>query len=108
MTKKTSAIAKAYTKAELVSAIAEENDLTKKQVTAVLASLNTLVERHVKSRGAGEFTIPGLLKIKRYKRKATKARPGRNPQTGKAITIAAKPAHNAVKVMALKPLKDML
>ncbi len=108
MVKKTSAIAKAYTKAELVAALAEENNLTKKDIIGVLASLNNIVERHVKNRGAGEFTMPGLLKIKRYKRKATKARAGRNPQTGKAITIAAKPAQNAVKVVALKPLKDML
>jgi len=108
MAKKDSAIGKAYNKAELVSAIAEDTGLTKKDISNVLASMNSLVERHVKSRGAGEFTIPGLLKIKRYKKKATKARAGRNPQTGEALTIAAKPAHNAVKVMALKPLKDML
>jgi len=108
MAKKTSAIAKAYTKAELVSAIAEENDLTKKDVAAVFDSLVGIVERHVKTRGAGEFTLPGLLKIKRYKKKASKKRTGRNPQTGEAITIKAKPAHNAIKVMPLKPLKDMV
>jgi len=106
--KKTGAIAKAYNKAALVSAIAEENGLSKKDVNNVFNSLNTIVARHIKTQGAGEFTLPGLLKIKRYKKKASKARTGRNPQTGETITIKAKSAHNAVKVMPLKPLKDMV
>ena len=52
--------------------------------------------------------MPGLLKIRSVKRPATKARMGRNPATGEEITIAAKPAHNVIRLSALKALKDTL
>ncbi|MEJ2693640.1 MAG: HU family DNA-binding protein, partial [Candidatus Thiodiazotropha sp.] len=37
-----------------------------------------------------------------------KARMGRNPATGEAIKIPAKPAKTVVKVTALKALKDKI
>jgi nucleoid DNA-binding protein len=40
-------------------------------------------------------------------KRATKARPGRNPFTGEEIMIAAKPARRVVRVRPLKALKDM-
>ena len=97
--------AKAPTKSEIISQIADKTGLTKKDVGAVFDELNTSIKRSLKK--SGEFTMPGLVKMRVVKKPATKARPGVNPFTGEAITIKAKPARKAVKVTALKGLKDM-
>ena len=66
--------------------------------------LESVIERHVRKRSVGEFTLPGLLKIKAAKRPATKKRMGRNPATGEEIVIPPKPATTRVRVTALKKL----
>jgi nucleoid DNA-binding protein len=106
-TKKKAAPAKAKppTKSEIISHLADKTGLTKKDVGAVFETLNAVIKKSLK--GAGEFTMPGLVKMRVVKKPATKARPGVNPFTGEAITIKAKPARKAVKVTALKGLKDM-
>ncbi len=106
-TKKLTAIRDPYTKAQLFAAIAEDTGLVKKDVAAVFESLNDHMLRHLKSRSAGTFTLPGLAKFTVNKKPATKARPGVNPFTGEEIMIAAKPARRVVKIRALKGLKDM-
>jgi nucleoid DNA-binding protein len=108
MSKKLTAIAEPYSKAQVVGAIAEETGLTRKQVTAVLDELKDLMHRHLKPRGAGVFTLPGLAKVSVTKKPATKARKGVNPFTGQPTTFAAKPARRVVKVRALKGLKDLI
>lgn len=104
----TTTVKKAPTKTEILNHIAGETELTRKDVQAVLDSLSGLIAKNLKPRGAGFFTVPGLMKIKVVKRLATKARKGVNPFTGEEIMIAAKPARKAVKIMALKGLKDMV
>jgi len=49
---------------------------------------------------AGEFVLPGMVKLVVQKRKA---RMGRNPATGEAIKI---PAKTVVKARIAKQLKD--
>lgn len=105
--KKDTAIKDPMNKSQLMAAMAEETGLSKKEVAAVYNSLSGLVGRHLKSRGAGLFTLPGLAKITVTKKAATKARKGINPFTGQEIMIAAKPARRVVKVRALKSLKQM-
>lgn len=105
---KTTAVRDPFTKTQLLTALAEGTGLPKKEVAAVLDELNSVIHRHLKKRGAGQFTMPGLLKIKTVKKPATKARKGRNPFTGEEITIKAKPARTAVKVQPLKGLKEMI
>ena len=105
--KSPSAVGSKMTKMQVLTEIAEKTDLNRKQVNAVLDELETVIERHIKKRAVGEFTLPGLLKIKRVKRPATKKRKGRNPATGEEITISAKPASIRVRVTPLKKLKDM-
>lgn len=107
MAKKSTAIKERYTKTQIVGEIAENTELTKKEVQAVLDELSDLMERHLKKRACGEFLLPGLMKIQSVKKPARKARPGVNPFTGEEIMIAAKPASTAVKVRPLKKLKDM-
>lgn len=106
--KKTTAIKEPLTKSQILTHIAEATELSKKQVSLVLDELGCLVERSVKARSAGSFTLPGLLKITTVKKPAKKARKGINPFTGEETTFKAKPAHLVVKIRALKKLKDMV
>ncbi|MEL0584906.1 MAG: HU family DNA-binding protein [Candidatus Thiodiazotropha sp. (ex. Lucinoma kazani)] len=97
------------TKTQIISDIAEDTGLTRKEVASVFASMNTLITRHLQRRGSGEITIPDSgIKVRRIIKPRTKARMGRNPATGEAIKIAAKPAKTVVKVTALKALKDKI
>lgn len=105
--KKTTAIRDRYSKTQIISELAANSDLTRKQVNTLLAELATLVERHVKKRSVGEFVLAGLIKIHTVKRPAKKAYKGINPFTGNETTFKARPASVAVKVHALKGLKDM-
>lgn len=101
------AIKEKMTKTAILNEIAENTELSKKQVEAVLSELEVLIERHIKKRAVGEFTLPGLMKIKSVKRPATKKRMGRNPATGEEIVIGPKPASIRVRVTPLKKLKEM-
>lgn len=105
--KKATAIRDPYTKAQLMTALADNTGMAKKDVATVMEELNSIIERHIRKRGAGQFSLPGLMKIRTVRKPATKARKGRNPFTGEDIMIKAKPARTAVKVTALKGLKEM-
>lgn len=105
--KRVPTIKEPMTKSAIMGAIAEETELTKKQVTAVFDSLGTVINGHIKKGGAGVCTIPGLLKIKTVRKPATRARKGVNPFTGEEMMFKAKPARNVVKVLPLKNLKEM-
>lgn len=96
------------TKTAILNEIAGATDLTRKQVDAVIEELEALIKRHINKKGVGEFTLPGLLKVRAVKRPATKKRVGRNPATGAEIMIPAKPASIRVRVAALKRLKEMV
>ena len=92
------AAAKPMTKAQIVSALAEKNEMTKKEVSAFLDSLVALAYKEAKK----GFTIPGLGKIVVASRKA---RMGRNPATGEAIKI---PAKKVLKFRIAKAAKDAI
>jgi nucleoid DNA-binding protein len=93
----------APSKSEVIAQICKDTDLTKKEVSAVFESLNGVIRKSL--RGAGVFTMPGLLKMKVVKKPATKAREGINPFTKEKVTFKAKPASKKVRVMPLKNLK---
>ncbi len=96
----------APTKSEILAHIAKDTELSKKQVGAVFESLNGIIKKSL--RGAGTFTLPGLLKMKVVKRPATKARVGINPFTKEKMTFKAKPASKKVRVLPLKSLKALV
>ena len=98
---------KPRSKSDILNELAEMTELSRKEVTAVLDSLEELIEKDL-VKGCGTFNLPGMLKIYVHNKAATKARPGRNPATGEEIMIAAKPASRVVKVRALKKLKEMV
>jgi nucleoid DNA-binding protein len=104
--KKPSAIKDKMTKSQIIASLAESSGLTKAQVNSVMDGYEELIERSLRKRALGEFTIPGLMKIVTVKKPATKARKGINPFTGEATTFKAKPASMAVKVRPLKKLKE--
>ncbi len=104
--KAASAISEKMTKSQIVATLAESTELSKKQVNDVLDGLNDLIERSIKKRAVGEFTIPGVMKITTVKKPARKARKGINPFTGEATVFKAKPASIAVKIRPLKKLKE--
>jgi nucleoid DNA-binding protein len=99
---------KPKTKSEILKTIAENTELTKKDVTAVFDELAAMIQKDMKKSGPGVFTIPGLAKVKVVRKPATKARKGTNPFTGEEMMFKAKPARNVVKLTALKALKDMV
>ena len=102
------AVKKKYTKTEILNELAQNTDLSKKQVAAVLDELGNVIERHIRKRSIGEFTLPGLLKIKSVVRPARPARKGvPNPfKPGELMDIPRKPASTRVKVLPLKKLKE--
>ncbi len=102
------AVKKPTTKAETYTYIADKTGLTKKDVSAVFDSLNTLIRRDIRRTGPGVYTMPGLMKIKVVRKPATRSRKGVNPFTGEEMVFKAKPARNVVKVLPLKGLKDMV
>jgi len=98
------------TKGQIMAAIAEETDLSRRDVAAVLDSLSGQISKNLGRRGPGMFTIPGLVKIEKKK---VPARPARknvpNPfRPGELMNVAARPASTKVKVRALKGLKEMV
>ncbi|MDX1733918.1 MAG: HU family DNA-binding protein [Halioglobus sp.] len=100
------AIRDKMTKSQIVGSIADSTGLSKKEVGSVMDELETLIERSIKKRSAGEFTVPGLMKITTVKKPARKARKGINPFTGEETVFKAKPASIAVKIRPLKKLKE--
>ncbi len=110
--KKAAAAAKVFkepaSKSTIISTIAETTSLSRKDVTAVMQGLSSIIEGHLKKNGAGIFTLPGLLKMKVVRKPATKARMGVNPFTGEQMMFKAKPARNVVKILPLKAVKEMV
>lgn len=106
--KRIKAISERYSKTQILTHIADNTELSKKQVQSVLNELNDLIEGHIKKRACGEFVLPGLMKIATVKKPAKKARKGINPFTGEETTFKAKPASTAVKIRPLKKLKEMV
>jgi len=107
---KASVAKKPMTKSELLNAISDQTELKRREVSDVLDALSGQISRSLGRRGAGSFTLPGLVKIEKKKVPARKARKGvPNPfRPGELMDIAAKPATTKVKVRALKNLKDMV
>ena len=96
----------APTKSEVLDHISKDTGLSRKEVTAVLESMNTCIRKSLRRNGL--FTLPGLLKLKVVKKPATKARKGVNPFTGEEMMFKAKPASKRVRALPLKGLKTMV
>lgn len=91
-------MAKPMTKTQIIAKVAESSDLTKAQAKLALEALTELAYKGAKD----GFTIPGIGKLVKVRRKA---RMGRNPQTGEAIKI---PAKTVLKFRISKAAKDAI
>ncbi|NRA43395.1 MAG: HU family DNA-binding protein [Oligoflexales bacterium] len=101
-------VKKARTKSDIFGILAETCGLSKKEIVQVFDNLNELINIDLGKKGPGVFNFPGLMKIVRVTKPATKARKGINPFTKEPMVFKAKPARNVVKVRALKSLKEMV
>lgn len=101
--------AKAATKAEIYSTIADKTSLTKKEVAAVFEAYADLIKRELGKKGPGAIVLPGVAKLKAKRKPATKATTKANPfKPGEMMTVKAKPASTNVRIVALKAFKDQL
>ncbi len=91
---------KSMTKAQIVSHFAGKFELSKKAASGIIEEVATLAVSETKK--TGSFTLPGIGKLVLFRRKA---RMGRNPATGKAIKIPAKPV---VKMRVAKAAKEAI
>jgi nucleoid DNA-binding protein len=106
---KTSAIKEKQTKSQIIAALADETELTKKQVQAVLAAAKGLAARHLSKNGSGEFVVPEIgVKLRRVQKAARKAGMARNPFTGEMVKVEARPASLSVRASAMKAIKDVV
>jgi nucleoid DNA-binding protein len=99
-------IKEALGKSGLVAYISDATGVASRDVRAVLGSLESAVHGSVSKKGAGTFTLPGLLKITAVSVPAKPKRKGISPFTKEEQWFAAKPASVKVKVRPLKKLKD--
>lgn len=87
-------------KTELVAAMAEQADLSKKDAEKALKAFTDVVASELKAGGKVQLVGFGTFEVSERA-----AREGRNPQTGKTMKIAAS---KAPKFKAGKALKDSL
>ena len=87
-------------KAELVSAIADKAELSKKDAEAALKAFTDVVTEELQKGEKIQLVGFGTFEVSERA-----ARTGRNPQTGEEMTI---PASKAPKFKAGKALKDMV
>ena len=87
-------------KTELVAAIAEQTELSKKDAEKALKAFTDIVADELKKGEKVQLVGFGTFEVSERA-----AREGRNPQTGETMTIAAS---KAPKFKAGKALKDMI
>lgn len=87
-------------KTELVTAIADEAGISKKDAEKALKAFTDVVGQELKKGGKIQLVGFGTFEVSERA-----AREGRNPQTGKAMKIAAS---KAPKFKAGKALKDLV
>ena len=87
-------------KTELVAAVAEQAQISKKDAEAALKAFTDVVAEELKANGKVQLVGFGTFEVSERA-----AREGRNPQTGETMTIAAS---KAPKFKAGKALKDMI
>ena len=87
-------------KTELIAAMANETNLSKKDVEAVLKSFIDVVSKELQNDGKVQLVGFGTFEVSKRA-----AREGRNPQTGATMKIEAS---KAPRFKARKALKDMV
>jgi len=97
---------KLMSKSELIQKIAaaHPNNMTRKDVKAVIESLATIGYKELNK--SGVFLVPGFAKFVVIKKPATKERSGINPFTKEPMIFKAKPARKIIKARPVKAAKE--
>ena len=93
-------------KSGLIAYLVERTELAPREIRSVLTALEDAAHASLHKKGAGEFTLPGMLKITKVNVPAKPRRKGINPFTQEEQWFAAKPASTKLKGRPLKKLKD--
>jgi len=100
---------KAMTKSAFLAQVAEETQLTKKQVEAVMDSILGVVKNQLGSKGAGKLVLPGLARLALTRVEKVKGGVEKlNPLTKQMYITKDKPAYNKVTMRPIKALKEAL
>lgn len=101
--------AKPITKSETYQRLSTSTGLARKDIATVFDHLSELIKKELGKKGPGVFTIPGLLKLKRIHKPATKGGERPNPfKPGEKMQVKPKKARNVVKAQPLKALKESI
>jgi nucleoid DNA-binding protein len=92
------------TKSQLIQKIADDSELSKKDVKGVIETLVTVGYKELKKNGV--FLLPGFAKFVVVKKPATKERSGINPFTKEPTVFKARPARRIVRARPVKAVKD--
>src|SRR4051812_2374814 len=105
---KLTAVTKPRSRGEFYTTIAEQTQLSRKQVASVFETMGKILSMDLGKTGPGICNVAGLMKVTVVRKPATKARKGINPFTKQEVMFKAKPARNVIKVRPLKSLKSMV
>jgi DNA-binding protein HU-beta len=94
------------TQSQMIAAVADRGEMSKADAKRVLEALDEIVLQELGN--AQKVRLGGLVQLTVRVKAATKKRAGRNPATGEAITIAAKPASVDVRARPLAKAKAAL
>ena len=94
------------TQTQLASALADRAEITRAEAKRLLGVLEEIVLEELSN--AQKVRIGGLVQLTVRVKPAQKKRQGRNPATGEAITIAAKPASVDLRARPLAKAKAAL
>lgn len=98
-------IKKQLGKTDLLAHLAQASGAELKVVRAVYAALEETIAASLDKKGAGAFTMPGMMRITAQQVPAKKARKGIDPFTKQERTFAAKPASVKLKARFMKKAK---
>jgi DNA-binding protein HU-beta len=96
----------ALTQSQMTAAVADRAELSKADAKRALEALDEIILEELGN--AQKVRLGGLVQLTVRVKPATKKRTGRNPATGEAITIAAKPASVDVRARPLAKAKAAL
>src|SRR5438270_10799696 len=100
---------KSKTKSQVYKDLAEALNSKPKEVDSFFDALHEYIKKELGKKGPGVLTLPGLVKLQRVVKKASKG--GQRPSPfdpSKMMVVKPKPARTIVKVRPLKNLKDLV
>lgn len=100
---------KPLTKSAFVAHLAEQTELTKKDIEKILDSIVETIKHELGPKGAGKMIFPGMARLMVRKVKAVKGGVEKlNPLTKTPYITKNKPAYNKLRILPVKALKEAL